>query len=172
MSFETGGLKAMSGLCIIFLTMAILLPIAFIVKLIRNFNRLRRKKFKKSFGQLYSELRISAGRKILLMPSFFLFRRIMLAVAVCLVGRILIWQIMMLVLQVLIQINLIGLKVYPSRAKETQEYFNEIVILLVLYSIFVFTPWVDNVDVAFYTGYFTILIVVSHLAVSLLLITL
>ena len=106
------------------------------------------------------------------MPSFFLFRRIMLAVAVCLVGRILIWQIMMLVLQVLIQINLIGLKVYPSRAKETQEYFNEIVILLVLYSIFVFTPWVDNVDVSFYTGYFTIFIVVSHLAVSLLLITL
>ena len=50
LSYETSGLKAMSAFCIIFLTLAIVLPIAFIVKLVRNFNRLRNKKFKKAFG--------------------------------------------------------------------------------------------------------------------------
>ena len=41
-----------------------------------------------------------------------------------------------------------------------------------LYTILVFTPWVDNVNVSFYTGYLTIFIIVFHLAISLVLITL
>ena len=38
------------------------------------------------FGKLYEDLNPSAGRKILLLPSFFLVRRFMLAIAAVSVG--------------------------------------------------------------------------------------
>lgn len=55
-------------------------------------------------------------------------------------------------------------------SKSKIEYFNEIIILCVLYTILTFSPWVSDLDVKFYVGYWTISFIVIHLAVNMLLI--
>ena len=123
----------------------------------------------KGYGVYYEELRLKSGKKTLLVPSFFLIRRLMLAIAVCVVGKVLIWQIMILAAQVVAQIILIGENVYYNRSKNIQEYFNEVIILFVLYTILTFSPWVSDLDVKFYLGYCTIAVVALHLAVNMIL---
>lgn len=91
LSFATRGLTVMSVLCIVFMTIFIVLPIVLIIKLLCNFDKLAKGEYKGRYGELYEGLNLKAGKVILFQPSFFLFRRVMLAVAVTLVGNILIW---------------------------------------------------------------------------------
>ena len=96
-SLESTGLAVMSILCITFLVLQILLPLFFIGKLYRNFDRLKDPQIEQGYGVIYEELRIKTGKKILFIPGFFLVRRVMLAIAVCVVGKVLIWQVFILV---------------------------------------------------------------------------
>ena len=81
----------MSTLCIIFMVLAIILPLTLVGKLLCNFKYLEEPRFKQDYGALYEELDTSAGKKILFQPSFFLLRRLLLAIAVSSVGQTLIW---------------------------------------------------------------------------------
>ena len=170
LSLESTGLAVMSILCVTFLVLQILLPIFFIGKLYWNFDRLKDPQIEQGYGVIYEELRIKTGKKILFIPSSFLVRRVMLAIAVCIVGKVLIWQVFILVGQVVAQIILIGENVYMKSSKSKIEYFNEVIILCVLYTILTFSPWVSDLDVKFYVGYWTISFIVIHLAVNMLLI--
>ena len=90
-SMENSGLKVMSTLCAIFLSFSVLLPTIFINRLNANFKKLSSKKLTEKYGPLYEELKLKAGKKVLFVPSFFLLRRMLLGVAICLVGSKLIW---------------------------------------------------------------------------------
>ncbi len=90
-----------------------------------------------------------------------------MALAVCSVGQVLICQIYMMTLQVFIQTVLIGCQVFDSKFKTKIEYFNEIIIIFVLYSVFGFSPWIKDVVTRFKIGYFAIGIVSLHLIVNI-----
>ena len=90
-SFKTSGLSWMSTLCIITMVLAIGVPAIFFCKLLLSFKHLEEPKLKCAYGKLYEELNLSRGKKILFQPSFFLFRRLLLAIAVSSVGQKLIW---------------------------------------------------------------------------------
>ena len=60
------------------------------------------------YGALYEELDLRAGKKILFVPGFFLLRRMMLAIAICIVGKVLIWQIFLMAAQIILQVHIIG----------------------------------------------------------------
>ena len=125
---------------------------------------------KQGYGVLYEELRMDSGKKILLVPGLFLLRRVMLAIAVCVVAKQLIWQVFILAGQVITQIMLIGQNVYSLNSRRRMEYFNEIIILCVLYTILTFSPWVSDLDVRFYVGYWTVSFIILHLAVNMYII--
>ena len=72
--------------------------------------------------------------------------------------------------QILIQIIIIGSKIYKSHSKTRLEYFNEIILLGVLYTVFCFSPWINDPQIKFRIGYFAILVVVIHLVVNITLI--
>ena len=57
-----------------------------------------------------------------------------------------------------------------SRSKTNLEYFNEIILLFVLYTVFCFSPWIYDAEIKFNIGYLAILVVVLHLVVNLSLI--
>lgn len=168
-SFETHGLAWMSTLCIIFMILAITVPAIMMGKLWFNVKHLEEPRFKRDYGKLYEELNPQAGTKILLQPSFFLLRRLLLALAVSSVGQTLIWQIYLMTAQIIIQIIIIGSNIYESRSKSNLEYFNEIILLFVLYTVFCFSPWIYDAEIKFNIGYLVILVVMLHIVVNLLL---
>ena len=51
------------------------------------------------------------------------------------------------------------------------EFFNEIVLMLVMYHMLCFSPFVPAIEIRYYIGYSCCLIVSLHLAVSLYFIT-
>ena len=96
-SMENLGLRVMSVLCAIFLFFSVFLPIMFIWRLSRNFEQLNEVELKRKYGALYEELKLKAGKKVLWNPSFFLLRRMILGMAICVVGAKLIWQMALMV---------------------------------------------------------------------------
>lgn len=148
-SLETPGLAFMSIMCAILLFLSFFMPVFFLRRLFANSDKLKTKEWRVRYGELYPELNMKNGRTMLWVPGFFLLRRIMLGIAVCVVGRFLIWQIFLLTAQIIIQIIIIGGNTYATRAKRVGEYFNEVMLMQVMYTIFIFTPWVDDVIIKF-----------------------
>ena len=92
-SFATPGLAVMSSLCIAFIGIYTILPAIFIFRICLNRNKLHEHTWKNTYGNYYKELRLPASKSIFMYPSFFLVRRLLVGVAVCLVGRLFIWQL-------------------------------------------------------------------------------
>ena len=90
LSTASAGLQAMSIMCVTLLFLSVFLPAYFLTKLYRDFEELETKDMKLKYGALYEDLRLDIGRKVLLQPGFFLFRRALLAVSVCFAGEYLI----------------------------------------------------------------------------------
>ena len=72
--------------------------------------------------------------------------------------------------QILIQMIIIGSNLYETKAKRNLEYFNESILVLVMYTIFTFSPWVPDAELTFNIGYAAIAIVSLHLFVNLTMI--
>ena len=63
--------------------------------------------------------------------------------------------------------NIIGSKIFDNTAKRNLEFFNEIILTLVMYTIFTFSPWVPDAELRYQIGYVTIAIISLHLFVNL-----
>mgnify|MGYP007058516704 CR=1 FL=1 len=90
-SMDSPGLEFMSIMCAILFTLSLILPIFFIWQLVKNFNNLGEARYIKKFGAFYEELNLKSGKKTILVPGFFLLRRMMLAIAICLFTESFIW---------------------------------------------------------------------------------
>ena len=170
LSTESPGLKVMSILCAIFLGCAIIIPIIIISYLRNKFDQLKTDEMKNAFGALYADLNLKEGRKVLLGPTFFLARRMMLAIAICTVGKVLIWQIFIMSTLIIAQVILIGTNIFTEKTKRRLEFFNELILMTTMYTILVYSAWNDDAILKFQVGYVTIFIVACHLAVNLTLI--
>ena len=73
------------------MVLAIAVPAILMGRLWFSFKHLEEPRFKRDYGKLYEELNPLAGKTILFQPSFFLLRRLLLAIAVSSVGQTLIW---------------------------------------------------------------------------------
>lgn len=74
---------------------------------------------------------------------------------------------MLMVGQIIVQLIIISLSVYESKFKTKMEYFNEIILILTMYTIMCYTPFIFSVPTKQKIGYITIAIVVFHLLVNL-----
>ena len=166
-SWENLGLKVMSSMCSFFLFFSVFLPIIFMWTLNKNFYELKEAKLRDKYHAFFDELRLQAGKRTLLVPGFFLLRRFLLGIAICVVGRVLIWQIFIMAAQIIIQVIIIGSGTFLWREKARMEYFNEFILMQTMYTILCFSPFVPDVKTKFYLGYVTITIVCLHLAVNL-----
>ena len=72
--------------------------------------------------------------------------------------------------QILIQMIIISSNLYETKAKRNLEYFNETILAFVMYTIFIYSPWVPDAELTFNIGYITIAIVSLHLFVNLTMI--
>ena len=116
---------------------------------------------------MYADLNPKKGAIVLIQPAFFFIRRFTFGIAVCLVNQHLIWQFALTVAQSLVQISIIGNKVYTNTSKARFEYANEVMLMLVMYTVLCFSPFVEDVNAKLYAAYVSIFVVALHLAFNL-----
>ena len=86
------------------------------------------------------------------------------------VGKVLIWQIFIMSSQIILQVIIVGMNVFKDSSKRRLEYFNELILMMTMYTIICYSPWVQDVELKFYIGYVTIGFVILHLVINLFLI--
>jgi hypothetical protein len=97
------------------------------------------------FGTFYEGLRLQEGRKVLLQPIFFLFRRLLLALTVVTFNDVLIVQIYLIAGQTIASIMIIGLiKPFDDEKQNFIEMANEMFILFTLYGMICFSPFITD----------------------------
>ena len=69
--------------------------------------------------------------------------------------------------QITVQVIIIGAGVFLSQSRGRVEYFNELILMMVLYTMLCFSPWISDVELKFNIGYICIGFVVIHLLVNL-----
>ena len=125
----------------------------------------------RTYGSVYEELDLRQGAQTLTQPFFFIFRRMMLAVAIVIMNEVLIWQVMLMASQIVASVIIIGnARPYQWQSKRSLEYFNEIILMIVLYTFICFSPFVPDIEMRFAIGYVSITTVCTHLAVNFFLI--
>ena len=167
--FSSFGQGFHSTMCLTFTLLILFWPLHMFNILTRYFKNLQSKAFIARYGSLYEEINIEEGsRMVLIQPAFFLFRRLLLAVAVVIFDKVLIWQIMLMALQIVASVIIIGnVRPFHTNGRSKKELFNEIVLMFVMYTIICFSPFVPDVTVRFYIGYITIFVVSLHLAINI-----
>ena len=95
-------------MCIVFGLLITLWPIYLFTLLTKYFEHISKKYFLRTYGALYDEVNLEEGPKVLLQPLFFLLRRMLLAIAVVIFDQVLIWQIMLMALQIVASVIIIG----------------------------------------------------------------
>jgi len=99
---------------------------------------------------------------------WFLVRRFILAFIVVYMQTAVIWQISLMTMTIITQVIILGrLQPFVLPSKTKYELFSEVVVMLVMYHLICFTPFVPDVDMRFRLGYSVSAIVIAHLAVSM-----
>ena len=88
--FDSFGHGFHSVMCIFFTLMSILWPIQLFWLSVKNFDDLKTDYYQERYGSLYEDINLRKPR-VLLQPMFFFIRRLLLAVAVVIFDRVLIW---------------------------------------------------------------------------------
>ena len=168
LSFESVGVTVHSVACIIFLISIFLLPLLLTRYLRKHFKRLKDPKMIARYGDVYLELNLSGSKMVLLQPVFFIFRRLMLAIAIVVFNKVLIWQIFLMASQIVASTIIIGnVAPFKLHSKNKTELFNEVILMFVMYTIICFSPFVPDLEVKHGIGYLCMAIISVHLLVNL-----
>ena len=169
-SFATYGHSIQAVVCIGFSIFIVVVPFLLIKHTYSNFNFLNNYSLKDQFGKIYEDLRLKSGKVALFQPSFFLIRRFVLAFAVVIYHENLFAQVYLVWAQSIITVFIIDLAgPYKTRAERIMERFNEIILMLVLYTMFCFTSWVPSIEVKLPVGYVACALVFLHFVTNLFL---
>ena len=113
---------------------------------------------------------MKSGSRVLLWPAFFLLRRILLAVSIISIDKFFL-QIYLTWLQLILALVILGSgKLFMSRSRLRMEYFNEVVMMWVLLTMFCFTPWVEDVELKVHVGFASCGLIILHFLMSLIVI--
>ena len=166
-SFETWGLAVQALVCILFSVFFLTAPFILMRSLSKRIAVLDNRAMMKRFGSVYEDLDLKRGRWIFLQPAFFLIRRLILAFTVVMVPY-LIAQIYLVIAQSLISLLIVDyVHPFKDRSQRKMEIFNEVILVLVLYTMMCFTPWVQEVESKVRIGYLSCFFVATHFVVNL-----
>ena len=149
----------------------VVLPVVASILMWLNFDILQNSEVKRLYGTYYEELNLDSGKKVIFYMFFFFIRRAVLVILVVFNNNR-IAQIFVMELTIHINIILI-VQTRPftsGRFAAYTEIFNEIIIMLIMYTNLCFTNFVHDPVLRFNIGYVTITIVSIHLLLSLSLI--
>lgn len=169
--FGSAGLSVQSLTCIFFLVLITVMPVLMLSHVNHHFARLNDQLIKKRVGSVYEELDIRKGKKILIQPMFFLLRRLVLGYAVVYMNDNFAGQIMVIALQTLASAMVLSyVHAFKSMQRHRMEFFNEVVFLLILYTILCFSDWLGDEELQLKIGFVSCSLICIHLGLNFLLI--
>ena len=122
---------------------------------------------RKKYGVLYEGLDLRSGRVVLFSNFLFLYRRYLLGVAVVF-QKHLIMQVYILMTGSLASLILVGFyDAFLVKSATYNEYFNESIIMLSLYTFMCFSDFVPDPVMQLNIGYASCLLVLTHLGLNL-----
>ena len=128
------------------------------------------KEVNRRYSKLYEDLNVKSGARVFLWPGFFLARRILLAFIIISIDKIF-FQIFLTWLQLIIALVILGNRgLFLDKSRLNMEYFNEVIMMWVLMTMFYFTPWVDDVILKIYVGFVSCGLIILHFTISLVII--
>ena len=101
-------------------------------------------------------------------PAFFLLRRLILAIAVVILYDVLIGQIFLIWGQSTIALFIIEFtRPFKTQAERRMEIFNEVILMLVLYTMMCFTDFVPEIETKMLIGWVACTLVALHFSINL-----
>ena len=100
-------------------------------------------------------------------PVYFLVRRFLLALTVVNLNNTVIWQVSLMTAQIVFAVILLG-NVRPFAVPENNniEVVNEVILMLVMYHMICFTPFIYDLEIRYNLGFIVCFVVVMHLVVN------
>lgn len=100
---------------------------------------------KKKVAPFFAELDLRKGPIVMLHPIYFLLRRLLMASLVVFVRGYLIGQIFVKAMTIVGAVIMVGhLEALYTPQRRNWEFFNEIIIMMVLYTMICFSPFVPD----------------------------
>ena len=177
-SFETYGEKVQTIVNFFFFFLSIVFPlvVTYIVK--KDWDPVEKEWknrliIERRFGAMFGELSLDNGPYVLIWPLYFMLRRLLMALIVVIFRNFLWMQIFLCAMTIVTAVIIIGESNYfESNSKRTMEFANECLVMLMLYNMISFSPFVPEIETRFNMGYICCLLEAAALAVNLWLILL
>ena len=171
LEYSSTGLTIQSVSCITFTVFILLMPMLMFRHVAHNFAKLQDYNMVKQVGTLYDELDIRKGVKIFYQPIFFLLRRLILVITIVHLANVLVGQIILIWVQSMISVAILSyIRAFQNKQRHRMEIFNEIILVLTLYTIMCFSDWLGDVELKMKIGYMACAFVGFHFLLNLVLI--
>jgi len=164
LSWTSYGEITQSVATIFYLVLFLAFPIVESLYLAYRFDHLGEEEMQARHGAFIEDLDLRRGRLVLLQPVWFKLRRLILGVAVVLLNKKALWQFLIVMFTVFVQIIVLTCLVpFKSSSQVGRELVNEAIIMVVLYHLMCFSNFVPDLDTRFILGYSLIAFVVVWL---------
>jgi len=152
-----------------FFAMLFIYP-AFIYRiLVRGWNGPNFTELMEMFSHFFEELRTDIGPVALIHPYWFLFRRFLMGLVVVVLRNYLCFQIFLKGISIVASVVISGYVPFETTHKRKVEFFNEIIVMMVMYCIFCFSDFVPDPQARSSIGFVCCSIVSLHLLSNLYL---
>lgn len=144
-------------------------PLLILVFILTQKSKLKKHAFESRFGSLYEGLK-TKDRMQIFCNFIFTARRVLLILSAVYLGNYQFFQVQSYIF--LSQINLMYLmhyRPYLESSTNNNEIFNEACVLALSYQLFIFTDFVDDINVKLYTGYGLIAAILANFGINLIL---
>jgi hypothetical protein len=126
---------------------------------------------KQRFGAFLEEISFDKDLSFLTYPCYFMLRRFFMAVMLVVFQKFLSMQIFLKAMSVVTALILIGeANYFETPFKQQKEFSNEILLMIMLYNMICFSPFVPDIEARFRMGFFCCVVEALALALSILFI--
>jgi len=172
-SFASYGDTIQTVTSMFFFAMLFIYPIAVYRILVRGWNgnkwNINFHYLKDMFSHFFEELRTDIGPLALIHPFWFLIRRFLMGVVVVVLRKHLCFQVFLKGMSIVATVIISGYVPFATKTKRNIEFFNETIIMIVMYCFFCFSDFVPDPQARSSIGFVCCSIVSLHLLVNLFL---
>lgn len=169
-TFATYGQAVQSLICLLALLALLGFPLAITFRAKGMWGKEELDGFVEQTQPFFEDLELTKGAGVVIVPFYFLLRRLLMALLVVKLGDHLITQVFIMAMSIITAVIINGHVDGLPRTKRNMEFLNETFIMFVLYSMITFSPFVPDNKARIIMGYFCCFVVALHLVVNLSLI--
>ena len=168
LKWDSGSLVVTNLLSMFLVASCGLLFLVMVVYLWPRFDKLKSKSIKRKFHPIYEMLNLRHGSLTFLWPVFFIVRRVLFVVAVCLLVKYTSLQIILFLYPTIaVMVILCTVKPLEDEPTNRMEIYNSVMILCMTYCLMCFTPFALDARARYTMGYVLVLLTCKNIFVNI-----